>query len=68
MICGRSIDMGKVSIKDKLYKDALITIDKLYESDQLTAGESIEELNDLKTQIDLRINLLRDMDKEKDNG
>lgn len=56
--------MAKASIKDKLYNDALVSIDKIYESDQLTVEESIEKLKELKTQIDLRIELLKDMDKE----
>ncbi len=58
--------MAKSSVKDKLYKDALIMIDKVYESDQLSADESKDALNDLRMEIDLRINLLKDVEKEKD--
>lgn len=58
--------MAKSSVKDKLYKDALIMIDKVYESDQLSAEESKEALNDLRMEIGLRINLLKDVEKEKD--
>lgn len=58
--------MAKSSVKDKLYKDALIMIDKLYESDLLSAEESKDALNDLKNEIVLRINLLKDVEKVKD--
>lgn len=58
--------MAKSSVKDKLYKDALIMIDKVYESDQLSAEESKEALNDLRMEIGLRINLLNDVEKGKD--
>jgi len=57
--------MAKTSIKDKLYNDALVSIDKIYESDQLTVEESIEKLKDLKTQIDLRIELLKGLEKQE---
>lgn len=57
--------MAKSSVKDKLYKDALIMIDKLYESDLLSTEESKEALNDLSQEIVLRINLLRDVEIEK---
>lgn len=60
--------MAKGTVKEKLYKDALIMIDKLYESDQLSAEESKDALNDLKTQIDLRVNLLKDVEKVKDGN
>lgn len=59
--------MAKSSVKDKLYKDALIMIDKLYESDQLSAEESKDALNDLKREIELRVNLLKDVDKDKED-
>ncbi|MGK9477920.1 hypothetical protein [Melioribacter sp. OK-6-Me] len=58
--------MTKASIKEKLYNDALVAVDKIYESNQLTIEESIEKLNDLKTQIDLRIVLLKGLDKKEE--
>ncbi|MGK9367529.1 hypothetical protein ACSSWA_01350 [Melioribacter sp. Ez-97] len=58
--------MAKASIKEKLYNDALVAVDKIYESNQLTIEESIEKLNDLKTQIDLRIELLKGLDKKEE--
>ncbi|MBI1936662.1 MAG: hypothetical protein HYS25_00915 [Ignavibacteriales bacterium] len=59
--------MTKGSVKDRLYKDALVTVDKIFESDRLSNEESIKELSDLKTQIELRINLLKEIDKGNDD-
>ena len=58
--------MAKGSAKDKLFKDALIMIDKIYETDLLTTEESKEALNDLRLEINVRINLLKDVEKVKE--
>jgi hypothetical protein len=45
---------GKLKAKDKLYNNALSAVDELYDSDQV------------RTQIDLRLNILKDVTKENE--
>jgi hypothetical protein len=57
---------GKLKAKDKLYNNALSAVDELYDSDQVSTADTVEQLNNLKTQIDLRLNILKDVTKENE--